>query len=239
MRTIIPAALVLLVFGVGFHACQREEGVRTFKEVRDLPSSGVPDTRPALPPDHPPLPGSSPEAAEAADGRAALPPDHPPIGQAVPDGREEQRLRSSLAWNVPPGWIEGRAEGMRLGSLRIPGGQAGDAECSLISLAGAAGGLEANVTRWLGQLGLTLDRQALTAFLTSKPALSTAAGKPLHLLDFTALTGREARTSMLVGVVDLGPARLFVKCTGQGGLLGGQLQAFTELCRSVRGGEAP
>lgn len=61
-----------------------------------------------------------------------------------------------LSWTTPEGWTEAPAgsdaSGLRLIDLRF--GPNGEGECYLSVIQGAAGGLEANVNRWRGQMGL-------------------------------------------------------------------------------------
>jgi len=64
---------------------------------------------------------------------------------------KEQPSDSSLSWEVPQGWFEEKGSGMRLVTFRA---QNGTVECSIISLGGQAGGLQSNVTRWMGQINI-------------------------------------------------------------------------------------
>src|SRR5690606_20916792 len=76
---------------------------------------------------------------------------------------------SEISWNLPESWIE-QPEG---DPLRLTGFWAPDprllekdlpdpdpVDVSLVQLAGDAGGLEANVTRWLGQVGIPASQAA-------------------------------------------------------------------------------
>jgi hypothetical protein len=61
-----------------------------------------------------------------------------------------QQASGMLRWDLPAGWVERPATSMRLANF-LAGGDA-EAECYLTVLPGDAGGLGANVNRWLNQL---------------------------------------------------------------------------------------
>ncbi len=89
----------------------------------------------AMPPGHPPM-GTPPAAMPAG---AVPPPPQPTGGQA-------------LQWLLPKGWTTAQAGGMRFATLKPPA--QGNAEVSVVTLSGPAGGELANVNRWRAQLGL-------------------------------------------------------------------------------------
>ena len=60
---------------------------------------------------------------------------------------------SGFTWKKPDSWIPSRGSSMRLASFEIPC-SGGVGELSIIQLGGEGGGLEANVNRWRGQIGL-------------------------------------------------------------------------------------
>ncbi len=143
-----------------------------------------------------------------------------------------------VKWVVPDGWSEQKGQGMRLATFVIPGrpGQAG-AECSVISLAAAAGGVSANVQRWMGQLGVTLpENDSLEDFLRRQTEFHTAAEEVGLLVDFSALLGEASAEapSMVVGIIPQSGRTLFFKLTGARGLVQMQREALLGLCRSVK-----
>ena len=87
---------------------------------------------------------------------AALDDVHDPVEKATPP---------VLRWNLPDGWEEKPANGMRVGSFAVVKGEQ-QADVSIVPLGGAAGDELDNVNRWRGQLALAafdsteLNRQA-------------------------------------------------------------------------------
>jgi len=113
-------------------ACKRDEP----RILRTPPQAeSAQQLNPELPPGHPPIP---------ADPQAGNMPSMPP--PSMPAGAD------SLAWDLPKGWTEARAGGMRLATLKPP--VTGKIDVSVIVLPGTAGGELANVNRWRGQIGL-------------------------------------------------------------------------------------
>lgn len=147
-----------------------------------------------------------------------------PLGGAAP-----------LAWQAPPAWQELPGDGIRLAAFRLE--QGGDRESTLVEttvvmLGGAAGGVEANVARWLGQLGLRLAGDELAQFLAAGEPVATRGGLRLTVYDFTALTAPDG-DSMMVAV---GPAldqTLFVKMSGNGAAVAAARSDFLRLVGSL------
>ena len=147
-----------------------------------------------------------------------------PLGGAAP-----------LAWQTPPAWQELPGDGIRLAAFRLE--QGGDRESTLVEttvvmLGGAAGGVEANVARWLEQLGLRLAGDELAQFLAAGEPVATRGGLRLTVYDFTALTAPDG-DSMMVAV---GPAldqTLFVKMSGNGAAVAAARSDFLRLVGSL------
>lgn len=147
-----------------------------------------------------------------------------PLGGAAP-----------LAWQAPPAWQELPGDGIRLAAFRLE--QGGDrettpVETTVVMLGGAAGGVEANVARWLEQLGLRLAGDELAQFLAAGEPVATRGGLRLTVYDFTALTAPDG-DSMMVAV---GPAldqTLFVKMSGNGAAVAAARSDFLRLVGSL------
>lgn len=102
----------------------------------------------ALPPGHPPM--------GATDG---LPPGHPAMAGAPGTGGGMDMAAGAgspamLMWTAPDGWVARTPSSkMRLAEFALPhaAGDAEDASLAIYWFGGAAGGVAANVDRWLGQ----------------------------------------------------------------------------------------
>ncbi len=68
--------------------------------------------------------------------------------------KKEKQSNSKLIWTTPSLWKEVPGHSMRLASFHVPcRKESGD--LSITTLEGESGGIDANVNRWLGQIGLT------------------------------------------------------------------------------------
>jgi hypothetical protein len=178
------------------------------------------DAQTELPPSHPPL-----------DGAATLPAGHPDISAAPAAAQAAPSNEGKPNWQVPSGWKE------------IPGGQflvakfqitAGDAQAFVnVSMSGGAGGgLDWNVNRWRGQLGLP----ELSGGEISKSAKSveTAGGKA----SFVELSGTDARTgkatSLVGAVLPMKDQTWFYKLMGDAKVVESQKEAFTKFVETAK-----
>ena len=136
-----------------------------------------------------------------------------------------------LAWRTPPAWQELPGDGIRLAAFLLE--QDGRrAETTVVMLGGAAGGVEANVVRWLDQLGLQLAGDDLAQFLAAGAPVSTRDGLRLTVYDFTRLTA-PGGDSILAAVGPVLDQTLFVKMTGDGALVTAARGEFLDLVGSL------
>jgi hypothetical protein len=99
-------------------------------------------------------------------------------------------------------------------------------------LGGAAGGVEANVVRWLDQLGLQLTGEELAQFLADGEAVAAGDGMHLTVYDFTRLAA-PGGDSMLAAVGQVLDQTLFVKMSGDGDLVAAARGDFLRLVGSL------
>ena len=129
-----------------------------------------------------------------------------------------------LSWTLPDGWAD-QPEG---DPLRLAGFWAPDpslahtgemdplaVDVSLVQLAGDAGGLDANVVRWLGQIKIPAS-YAEQAIAAATP-VRTATGQKGILVDFTdMLSGDMTQSKSIVGAIIQGDGyTVFVKAMGE------------------------
>lgn len=159
----------------------------------------------------------------------------PRAPSARPPGPSAAASPRALAWTAPAGWTEEAGSGMRLATFTLHRDEQ-TGTCTIVTLGGAAGGLEANVRRWLGQLQLaTPPAEAFASFLERQVPLRTEGGFEGTLVDLTELGDPAPTTpSMLAALLPVDDLTLFVKLTGPRGLLLAEKEAFAQLCRSVR-----
>jgi hypothetical protein len=155
----------------------------------------------------------------------AMPADMPGGGGAAPTG--------SLAWKSPDGWTESPGTGMRLVSFAVGSGT-DTGLCTIVMLGGDAGGVEANVVRWIGQIGATAPSgDALGAFMARQDKIASAGGFEGLAVDLTELDPSLPQ-SMLAALLDVDGSTAFIKLTGSPSLLKQEKQRFLEVCRSIK-----
>lgn len=141
----------------------------------------------------------------------------------------------SVRWTTPEGWTEEPGSGMRLVTFHMGAGRAAGL-CTVVQLAGDAGGLEANIRRWMGQLQVAPpEPEAFRSFVDAQERFTTDSGWRGTLVDLTSLAGSNAQaSSMLACLLDTGEATVFAKITGPADVLKAEASRFRGLCQSLR-----
>ena len=136
---------------------------------------------------------------------------------------------ADIAWTLPDGWtVQPEGDPLRLvgfwaadpeDSAAVAAARAGQpdpraVDVSIVKLAGAAGGLRANVVRWLGQVGVS-ETFADEAIAAATP-ITTASGQTGIVVDFTPLlSGDLTQTQSIIGaILEAGEHTVFVKAMG-------------------------
>jgi len=236
--------------------CGRGPRVRHYMEVTQAPPTPPPPSAPALPDHHPlretlpeehPLLGgmrAGPLTVEAIPEN--LPPNHSTLsmGQPSPEaapgasapaqatrmaGREGEvpppPSARDLAWLVPEGWRQQPGGGMRLAAFGIDGDESG-AITTLVVLGEAAGGVEANIQRWRGELELPPQAPAPSPTVEGRMNFVF-----VNLVPEAAAAGRESAT---VGAIyDLGDRTAFLKFMGRPEVLDRHMLDFLRLAGSL------
>ena len=172
---------------------------------------------------------------------------------ALPPGEEGVRMqksleasvaKSSLTWETPSGWSEQTGSGMRLVSFSA---QDGAIDCSIVTLSGEAGGLQANVARWMNQMNIPVPTDdQFNDFLAQQEAVITKGGFSVQVIDFTGLStqGTESRKTlnssgmqqvpmMIAAMAELPGMVIFIKMTGPKVAVVENREKFIALCRSL------
>lgn len=154
-----------------------------------------------------------------------------PVVAAFDDSGAGGVVAGPLAWQTPPAWQELPGDGIRLAAFLLEQGDR-RAETTVVMLGGVAGGMEANVVRWLDQLGLQLGDEELAQFLATGEPVATRDGLRLTVFDFTRLT-TAGGDSMLAAVGPVLDQTLFVKMSGDGDLVAAARGDFLRLVGSL------
>ena len=119
--------------------------------------------------------------------------------------------------------------------------QAGDPEvqCTVSIFPGDTGGVRANISRWLRQLGLATDAASLDATEAALQPIQTAGGWTASWVDFRANAKKENVPEALLGaIVPMEGQTLFVKLSGPLALLDAEADRVRGLIESLApGGE--
>ena len=143
------------------------------------------------------------------------------------DAGSGPRMNDRWRWVTPVDWNELPGDGLRLARFGLPGG----GESTVVVLAGDAGGVEANVRRWLTQLGLDLPPDRVRTLLGD--AISVQADLDFTLFDFTPLVASRDDTAFLTAIASVGGQTMFVKAEAPAGVLAEQRSAFVDLLNSL------
>lgn len=178
-------------------------------------------------------PKEAPPPAPPSAPKGNLPADHPPIGGAMqaPSGSDMANTPvptasgSALTWTAPANWTPKALGSMRKGSFSVKG-DGGEADLSITAFPGATGGLEANLNRWRGQVGLPpVSAEEVTAAVEKFEA---------NNLQFIVVDYAGNGSRLLGAVVPYGGNSWFFKLTGPDALVANQKAAYLEFLRSVK-----
>lgn len=105
--------------------------------------------------------------------------------------------------------------------------------CTVIPFQGEAGGLRANVTRWLGQVtGKMNDSITVDTLIKNREKFLTKGQFPAALIDFTPVTPNPTDKSILVTIITIRGNSIFVKMIGEKAHLVQNKEKFKSLCQS-------
>jgi hypothetical protein len=113
--------------------------------------------------------GMNPPFAGAGD--SPMPAGHPAIGptaspSATPPAVANSGISGDLKYEVPAGWHEGQAGGMRKAAFEVEDGSRKVSITVVVTEGALAADIGANVNRWRGQIGLpTADKKDVAAMV--------------------------------------------------------------------------
>jgi hypothetical protein len=138
-------------------------------------------------------------------------------------------LKGKLAWTVPEGWHEEAGSAMRLATFHSNDNEK-SIDVSIVSLPGGAGGLEPNLKRWMGQIGMDVSDAELKTFIKNSPN---------KIFDFTQLQKNApvSTNSMMAALLEIDGATVFVKMTGTIQSVNQHKSNFLKLVKSIHSNE--
>ena len=181
---------------------------------------------------------AEPVAIAAAPSPAnSAPPDSPGSTGSPPGPTTSGDRGSAIRYEVPEGWNDGGASGMRLATLFI-GAPADKREVTIIP---ASGTLAGNVERWQGQLDAaatpeSLNEKALAAIAAAETVdVAGTTATVVLLRDAEAEADAEAGQAILGAMIPIDESRaLFVKFKGDAAVAARERERFSRFVSSIR-----
>jgi hypothetical protein len=169
----------------------------------------------------------------AMPGSGAMPP-----GMAPPTDLK-------VTWKLPEGWVaKDSANAMRIGSFAAMDPALANTgeidphavDVSVVQLGGTAGGLEANIRRWMGQVGLKASAEEMAALIKAAPRFKTATGEEGLVIDLTdKLSGDMTQNKTIYGAIVMTEEySVFVKAMGEFQPVIKQKPVVLAFCKSLR-----
>jgi len=140
---------------------------------------------------------------------------------------------AQLDYQAPPGWIAQPLSPMRLASFKITGSNGAEADVSLVSLSGMAGGDLANINRWRDQLKLPPLSEADLPSVSSHVNMNGHDFLVTDLVSAEPLPPLNHKMRIVAAAAHEGEQTWFVKMTGDVDLVGAQKNRFLDFLRSL------
>ncbi|HET7537655.1 MAG TPA: hypothetical protein VFJ90_14445, partial [Candidatus Didemnitutus sp.] len=199
-----------------------------------------------MPADHPPVDSTNNQGLPAGhpaignDAMPGLPANHPPVGNAggapMPGADQSNMANtavptaggSGLRWTAPATWTPKAGSAMRKGSYAVKA-DGGEADLSITAFPGATGGLEANLARWRGQVGLPA--------VSSTEIVAATEKFDSNGLSFIVVDYANNGTRLVGAIVPYQGNSWFFKLMGPDAVVAGQKAVFMEFLHTVKAPE--
>jgi len=202
--------LVIIAISLFFVTACQEEKVRTYTEkpVPQSPHAAM---------------GKNPHAAMGKNPHGAM----GAMGKAAPAAQAGER--PTFSWKLPEGW-KVEASGGMISATFLPIDAAEKFKATLIILNGEAGGVDGNLGRWLGQLGLAA---APVDIAKLKTAATPITSKKItgSLYDLTLTPTQE--NTFVVAILPVEGFSVFVKFQSDAATAKRNKQKFIDLLNSM------
>jgi hypothetical protein len=149
-----------------------------------------------------------------------------------------------ITWTLPSGWIEQPgSDPLRIASFLAADSSVADSvgidpnavDISIVQFGGMAGGVEANISRWMGQAKILPSPELVQKVLAEADSFDISSGQKALVVDFTGLlAGDMTQTTSILGVIIRGDGyTVFVKAMGDRDRLATLKPQFLNFCHSV------
>ncbi len=146
---------------------------------------------------------------------------------------KEARAVKPVAFTVPPGWREIRAQQMQYAAFAIDPDRS-DASLSIVPLPREANELAPNVNRWEGQLGLAPSSPQAVQKMTTHLDVGDAHIDTVDLTGTDAVGGTGEPRRMLAAIVPYGTLTWFFTLKGPPDVVAAQQPNFDAFIRSLK-----
>lgn len=140
---------------------------------------------------------------------------------------------AQFEYKAPPGWIAQPLSPMRLASFKVTGTNGAEADVSVVSLSGMAGGDLANINRWREQLKLPPLSEDDIASISSHVNMNGHDFLVTDLVSAERLPPLNHKMRIVAAASHQGEQTWFVKMTGDVDLVGAQKNHFLDFLRSL------
>lgn len=138
--------------------------------------------------------------------------------------------KPQLDWETPEQWRELPATAIRLGNFLYSDDANGEVEITVSSIPGLAGGLLANVNRWLGQIGREpIEAKELESIVES----TRMSDRPVSIVDLKVEQPTPESQRIYAAVFDYSGFTWFVKMTGSHQGVESQIPVFREFADNL------
>ncbi len=140
-----------------------------------------------------------------------------------------------LSWQTPDGWTQKSGGNLRLASFKSKNDTSLDV--SIVALGGVAGGISANINRWLKQINRPeMNEEELNQFLAKQEQMTSMDGLKIAVVDLTGLQPQRdsSAPSLLAATLELQDRTVFVKMAGTLAEIEKNRGAFRSLCQSLK-----
>ena len=141
---------------------------------------------------------------------------------------ENKKESSGFTWEKPDLWIPTEGSSMRLASFEVPY-STGSGDLSIMELGGSGGGLEANVNRWRGQIGM----DPLTKIEIENEAENGVSELGTYQL-FRLINLEKKMSAFLTVIVPLKSSTLFIKLNASADGILELEEDFKIFCLSIK-----
>jgi hypothetical protein len=137
-----------------------------------------------------------------------------------------------LVWELPAGWEETQASGVRLASFSVKGLNGQRADIGIAALPGQGGGDISNVNRWRQQVGLPATNMLGLASLAGKVEIAGQTGRFYEMAGQNPSAKEES--SIIAGILEQTNETWLFKMNGDDELVAAQKGVFLAFLKSLR-----